>query len=71
MTTRIVTDSVFGNAGQRCLAASLDRHGRGGGPGLPPALAEAARTRVVGSGLEAGVQMGPVISAQSKRGSRG
>jgi len=31
-----------------------------------PALAEAASSRVVGFGLEPGVEMGPVISAQSK-----
>ena len=66
MTTNIVTDSVFGNAGQRCLAASTivtigeaDRSFR-------PALAEAASSRVVGYGLEKGVQMGPVITPQSK-----
>jgi len=66
MTTSIIADSAFGNAGQRCLAASLavtvgeaDRIFR-------PALAEAASTRVVGYGLNEGVQMGPVISPESK-----
>lgn len=66
MTTNIVTDSAFGNAGQRCLAASLavtvgeaDRIFR-------PVLAEAAASRVVGNGLTAGVQMGPVITPQSR-----
>ncbi len=66
MTPNIVMDSAFGNAGQRCLAASLavtvgeaDRIFR-------PLLAEAAVSRVVGCGLEPGVQMGPVITPQSK-----
>jgi len=66
LTTTIVADSAFGNAGQRCLAAALavtvgeaDRIFR-------PLLAEAAETRVVGYGLEPGVQMGPVITPESK-----
>ena len=65
-TTSIIADSAFGNAGQRCLAASLavtvgeaDRIFR-------PALAEAASRRVVGYGLNEGVQMGPVITPESK-----
>ena len=66
MTTRIVADSAFGNAGQRCLAASLViTVGQAREP-FTQALAEAARSRVVGCGLEEGVQMGPVISAESK-----
>lgn len=66
MTTKIVIDSAFGNAGQRCLAASLAILVGGAGQEFKPALAEAARSRVVGYGLDAGVQMGPVISPQSK-----
>jgi len=66
MTTSIVSDSAFGNAGQRCLAASIAiTIGEADGIFLP-ALAEAAVSRVVGYGLEPGVQMGPVISPQSK-----
>ena len=66
MTTKIVIDSAFGNAGQRCLAASLAILVGGAGQTFKPALVEAARSRVVGYGLDAGVQMGPVISPQSK-----
>ena len=66
MTTRIVIDSAFGNAGQRCLAASLAILVGGAGKDFKPMLAEAARARVVGNGLEPGVQMGPVISPVSK-----
>jgi len=67
MTTQIATDSVFGNAGQRCLAASLVvTVGDKARKDFTPALVEAAEKRVVGYGLEDGVQMGPVISPQSR-----
>jgi malonate-semialdehyde dehydrogenase (acetylating)/methylmalonate-semialdehyde dehydrogenase len=66
LTTNIVADSAFGNAGQRCLAASLAITVGGAEKVFEPALAEAARTRVVGYGLEPGVQMGPVISDKSR-----
>jgi malonate-semialdehyde dehydrogenase (acetylating)/methylmalonate-semialdehyde dehydrogenase len=67
LTTSIVADSAFGNAGQRCLAASLAVTVAGAEQVFIPALAEAASSRVVGNGLETGVQMGPVISPQSKQ----
>ena len=66
MTTNIVTDSVFGNAGQRCLAASTIVTVGDGSEAFKQALAEAAEKRVVGFGLDQGVQMGPVITPQSK-----
>ncbi len=66
MTTSIVTDSVFGNAGQRCLAASTIITVGEAARTFKPALAEAASRRVVGFGLEPGVQMGPVITPESK-----
>ncbi len=67
MTTQIVTDSVFGNAGQRCLAASLViTVGEEASREFPQALAQAAQERVVGYGLDPATQMGPVISQQSK-----
>lgn len=67
MTTQIVTDSVFGNAGQRCLAASLVvTVGEEAARAFPPALAKAAKERIVGYGLDPQTQMGPVISRQSK-----
>jgi malonate-semialdehyde dehydrogenase (acetylating)/methylmalonate-semialdehyde dehydrogenase len=67
MTTNIVTDSVYGNAGQRCLAASTIVTVGDADKAFRPALAEAANKRVVGNGLETGVQMGPVITSQSKQ----
>lgn len=65
-TTNIITDSVYGNAGQRCLAASTVVSVAGAAKSFVPALAEAAQKRKVGFGLEPGVQMGPVITPQSK-----
>ena len=65
MTTQIITDSVYGCAGQRCLAASViitvDDHGK-----MKESLYESAKARVTGYGLNQGVEMGPVISAESK-----
>jgi malonate-semialdehyde dehydrogenase (acetylating) / methylmalonate-semialdehyde dehydrogenase len=66
MTTAIVADSAFGNAGQRCLAASLAVTVADADRVFRPALAEAAASRVVGYGLNPGVQMGPVITPESK-----
>jgi malonate-semialdehyde dehydrogenase (acetylating)/methylmalonate-semialdehyde dehydrogenase len=66
LTSRIVMDSVFGNAGQRCLAAANIVMVEGAGDIFKPIFSEAAEKRVVGSGLDSGVQMGPVISSQSK-----
>lgn len=66
MTTRIAADSAFGNAGQRCLAASLAITVGSAGDPFTESIAEAARTRVVGSGLEEGTEMGPVITPASK-----
>lgn len=65
-TTRIVADSAFGCAGQRCLAASLVVTVGAAQRVFSQAIADVAAQRVVGYGLDAGVQMGPVISAQSR-----
>ncbi len=66
MATKIIADSAFGCAGQRCLAVSLavtvaDAHNT-----FTELICDAASSRVVGYGLEPGVQMGPVINAASK-----
>jgi malonate-semialdehyde dehydrogenase (acetylating) / methylmalonate-semialdehyde dehydrogenase len=64
--TKIVADSAFGCAGQRCLAASTAiTVGAAVGP-FTESIASAARQRVVGYGLDDGVQMGPVITQASK-----
>ncbi len=66
LTTSILSDSAFGNAGQRCLAAALAITVADADKIFVPAMAEIAANRVVGSGLDAGVHMGPVITPQSK-----
>ena len=65
-TTSIVADSAFGCAGQRCLAASIAVTVGAAREWFTDAISSAAKTRKVGYGLDEGVQMGPVITAQSK-----
>ena len=65
MTTRILADSAFGCAGQRCLAASVaitvgDAHT------FTERIVTAAKSRKTGYGALPDVDMGPVISAESK-----
>jgi malonate-semialdehyde dehydrogenase (acetylating) / methylmalonate-semialdehyde dehydrogenase len=66
MTTKIVADSAFGCAGQRCLAASLAVAVGGAGRTFVERIGDAAARRKVGFGLEPGVEMGPVITAESR-----
>ena len=66
MTTRIVADSAFGCAGQRCLASSVAITVGAARQTFTPHMADAAQSRKVGYGLEDGVQMGPVITPESK-----
>lgn len=65
MTTQIVTDSVFGCAGQRCLAASVVIAVEDDG-NIKESLYTAAKERSVGYGLWPETEMGPVINHQSK-----
>ena len=65
-TTRILADSAFGCAGQRCLAASVAITVGDARKPLTEQMVAAARNRKVGYGLDTGVEMGPVISAASK-----
>lgn len=66
MTTRIMADSAFGCAGQRCLAASVAITVGSARTTFTEAIADTAQSRLVGYGLESGVQMGPVITSQSR-----
>ena len=66
MTSRIVSDSAFGCAGQRCLAVSValtvgDAHEK-----FSQAISDRAARIRTGNGLEDGIQMGPVITPESK-----
>jgi malonate-semialdehyde dehydrogenase (acetylating) / methylmalonate-semialdehyde dehydrogenase len=65
-TVRIVADSAFGCAGQRCLAASIVMLAGHSDDRFTEKLLEAARSRKVGNGLHEGVEMGPVITAESR-----
>ncbi len=62
----IVADSAFGCAGQRCLAAAWAVTVGEASTPFMEAIAEKASGRVTGNGLEDGVQMGPVISPESR-----
>lgn len=67
MAAKIVSDSAFGCAGQRCLAVSTAIVVGNARDGFSKAIADLASKLRVGDGLDESVQMGPVISAESKR----
>lgn len=63
----IINESFYGCAGERCLAGSIlvpvgPVHGE-----ARDRLVESARNMKVGDGMEPGVNMGPVISAEHQR----
>jgi len=65
MSVQIITDSVYGCAGQRCLAASnVITVGDDGN--IKEALYESAKKRTTGFGLDETMEMGPVISKESR-----
>ena len=66
MTAQIVSDSVYGCAGQRCLAASTIVTVGDQSKEIRDALYESAKSKQTGFGLDAGVDMGPVITKESK-----
>lgn len=66
MTARATAESAYGCAGQRCLAASLAITVGQAKDSFTEAITEAAINRIVGYGLEEGVQMGPVITPESQ-----
>jgi malonate-semialdehyde dehydrogenase (acetylating)/methylmalonate-semialdehyde dehydrogenase len=66
MTTRMVADSAFGCAGQRCLAVSTAVTVGDAQKTFREAIVETAGALKVGYGLDESVQMGPVITPESK-----
>jgi len=66
MATQIINDSAFGCAGQRCLAVSVAVTVGEAQKTFRDSITEAAASLRVGNGLDEGVQMGPVITPQSK-----
>src|SRR5881296_4462101 len=71
MATQIISDSAFGCAGQRCLAVSVAVTIGEAQRTFRDSIAEAASNLRVGNGLEDGVQMGPVITKESKQRIKG
>jgi malonate-semialdehyde dehydrogenase (acetylating)/methylmalonate-semialdehyde dehydrogenase len=65
-TTRIVSDSAFGCAGQRCLAVSVAVTVGEARKEFTQEIAKIASSIRVGNGLDSEVQMGPVITKESK-----
>ena len=65
MATKIIADSAFGCAGQRCLAVSLAVTVGEAKNEFTELICDAAASRTVGYGLDSGVQMGPVINTAS------
>jgi malonate-semialdehyde dehydrogenase (acetylating)/methylmalonate-semialdehyde dehydrogenase len=66
MSAKIVSDSAFGCAGQRCLAVSAAITVGDAAKPFTDAISNIASNLKVGNGLGDGVQMGPVISPASK-----
>jgi malonate-semialdehyde dehydrogenase (acetylating)/methylmalonate-semialdehyde dehydrogenase len=67
MATQIISDSAFGCAGQRCLAVSVAVTVGEAQTKFRDSIRHAAASLNVGNGLDSGVQMGPVISEESKQ----
>ena len=67
MSSKIIADSVYGCAGQRCLAAStiivVDDQKRQ----IKEAIYETVKSRSTGYGMDKDVNMGPVITPESKK----
>ncbi|WP_299530161.1 CoA-acylating methylmalonate-semialdehyde dehydrogenase [Ulvibacterium sp.] len=66
MSTKIIADSVYGCAGQRCLAASTIITVDDAQREVKDALYETVKSRTTGYGWEEGISMGPVITPESK-----
>ena len=67
LAKQIISDSAFGCAGQRCLAVSVAVTIGEAQKTFRDAIAETASAIRVGNGMDKGIQMGPVISPQSKQ----
>jgi malonate-semialdehyde dehydrogenase (acetylating) / methylmalonate-semialdehyde dehydrogenase len=66
MTAKIVSDSAFGCAGQRCLAVATAITVGDASRSFPDALVNLASSIRVGNGLDEGIAMGPVITPASR-----
>lgn len=66
MATQIISDGAFGCAGQRCLAVSVAVTVGEARDSFREAILNTVSSIKVGSGLDGGVQMGPVITRESQ-----
>jgi malonate-semialdehyde dehydrogenase (acetylating)/methylmalonate-semialdehyde dehydrogenase len=66
-TVRIIADSAFGCAGQRCLAASVVITVGNAYEKFTEKITKAAASRKTGNGMMQGIEMGPVITKESKQ----
>lgn len=66
MSSKIIADSVYGCAGQRCLAASTIITVGDDKREIKDSLYETVKSRTTGYGWDDGVSMGPVITSESK-----
>jgi len=66
MAVKITADSAFGCAGQRCLATSLAITVGEARNEFCEGICDAASSRSIGYGLDAGIQMGALINSASK-----
>ena len=65
-TVKIITDSAFGCAGQRCLAASVVITVGNASDIFTEKIIAAARSRKTGNGIDKETEMGPVITRESR-----
>lgn len=65
-TTRIIADSAFGCAGQRCLAVSVTLTVGEARNWFTESISDKAASLKVGDGLEPETKMGPVITSASR-----
>jgi malonate-semialdehyde dehydrogenase (acetylating) / methylmalonate-semialdehyde dehydrogenase len=63
---KIITDSAYGCAGQRCLAASIVITVGKAGETFKDKIIAAARAKKTGNGMDPGIDMGPVITKESR-----
>jgi malonate-semialdehyde dehydrogenase (acetylating)/methylmalonate-semialdehyde dehydrogenase len=66
LASKVVGESAFACAGQRCLAVSVAITVGNARKKFRDAVSEVASSFKVGYGLEEGIRMGPVITAQSR-----
>lgn len=65
-TVRIIADSAFGCAGQRCLAASVVITVGAASEKVTEKIIRMASSKKTGNGMASNVDMGPVITLESK-----